>query len=78
VIVQKRAEYLALCAIAQDSAQICNNLRITAQQQALMADGGAGAYSSLPDITMIFIAVDAHLTFTLYNTVNVSLVESIG
>ncbi|CAG7850846.1 SubName: Full=Uncharacterized protein {ECO:0000313/EMBL:CCA73078.1} [Serendipita indica DSM 11827] len=40
-VLAKRREYLALCAIAEYAAHLENNLKATAQQQALMTDGGA-------------------------------------
>ncbi|CAG8718565.1 11467_t:CDS:2 [Acaulospora colombiana] len=42
LIAAKRREYLALCEIAQDSAQLLQYLSTTAEQQSLMTDGGAG------------------------------------
>ncbi|KAG8754539.1 hypothetical protein FRC14_004981 [Serendipita sp. 396] len=41
-ILAKRREYIALCAIAEQSAYLAKTLTATAQQQALMTDGGAG------------------------------------
>jgi hypothetical protein len=41
LILARRKEYLALCEIAQDSAQLEKYLRSSLQQQALMRDGGA-------------------------------------
>ncbi|KAG8811127.1 hypothetical protein FRC17_002620 [Serendipita sp. 399] len=52
-ILAKRREYIALCAIAEQSEYLVKTLTATAQQQALMTDGGAGGLSGFsPKIEM--------------------------
>ncbi|KAG8782093.1 hypothetical protein FRC20_008476 [Serendipita sp. 405] len=46
-ILAKRREYIALCAIAEQSAYLAKTLTATAQQQALMTDGGAALSKSM-------------------------------
>lgn len=60
LIAAKRREYLALCEIAQDSAQLEKNLRATAEQQSLMRDGGAALSKAMGNWLVILRTVSLY------------------
>ncbi|PVG01280.1 hypothetical protein CPB86DRAFT_699706 [Serendipita vermifera] len=60
LIAAKRREYLALCEIAQDSGQLLQYLNTTAEQQALMTDGGAALSKAMGNWLVILRTISLY------------------